>query len=37
MIEPRLGHLGLSPRPGDREELFAAWRTLFERIGSWHD
>ena len=33
-IEPRLAHLlGLDPAPhGDREELFAAWRTFFERI-----
>jgi class 3 adenylate cyclase/tetratricopeptide (TPR) repeat protein len=33
-IEPRLAHLlGLDPAPhGDREELFAAWRSFFERI-----
>jgi len=33
-IEPRLAHLlGLEPAPpGDRAELFAAWRTFFERI-----
>ena len=33
-IEPRLAHLlGLeAPPPGDREELFAAWRAFFERI-----
>ncbi len=33
-IEPRLlGLLGLEPLPGEsREELFAAWRTFFERI-----
>ncbi len=33
-IEPRLAHLlGLEAAPsGDREELFAAWRTFFERI-----
>ena len=35
-IEPRvLALLGLEPAPsGGREELFAAWRTLFERIAS---
>jgi len=34
-LEPRLAFLlGLEERPaGGREELFAAWRTLFERIG----
>jgi class 3 adenylate cyclase/tetratricopeptide (TPR) repeat protein len=33
-IEPRLAHLlGLDAAPpGDREELFSAWRTFFERI-----
>ena len=33
-IEPRLAHLlGLEEKPsGEREELFAAWRTFFERI-----
>ena len=33
-IEPRLAHLlGLADAPsGDREELFSAWRTFFERI-----
>ncbi|HZD17432.1 MAG TPA: adenylate/guanylate cyclase domain-containing protein [Actinomycetota bacterium] len=33
-IEPRLAHLlGLEERPaGEREELFSAWRTFFERI-----
>ena len=33
-IEPRLGHLlGLQDAPpGEREELFAAWRTFFERV-----
>ena len=33
-VEPRLAHLlGLEERsPGEREELFAAWRCLFERI-----
>ncbi|HET7310067.1 MAG TPA: adenylate/guanylate cyclase domain-containing protein [Mycobacteriales bacterium] len=33
-VEQRLGHLlGLADAPpGDREELFSAWRTLFERI-----
>jgi class 3 adenylate cyclase/tetratricopeptide (TPR) repeat protein len=33
-VEPRLRHLlGLDDAlPGDREELFSAWRTLFERI-----
>ncbi|MGZ8626292.1 MAG: adenylate/guanylate cyclase domain-containing protein [Actinomycetota bacterium] len=33
-ILPRLGHLlGLEDRPpGEREELFSAWRTFFERI-----
>jgi tetratricopeptide (TPR) repeat protein len=33
-IEPRLAHLlGLEAAPpGDREELFSAWRTFFERI-----
>ncbi|HEV3212279.1 MAG TPA: adenylate/guanylate cyclase domain-containing protein [Acidimicrobiales bacterium] len=33
-IEPRLAHLlGLAEAPtGDREELFSAWRTFFERI-----
>ena len=32
--EPRLAHLlGLGDRPsGEREELFSAWRTFFERI-----
>ena len=35
-IEPRLAHLlGLADAPpGDREELFSAWRTFFERIAS---
>lgn len=35
-IEPRvLALLGLEPAPpGGREELFAAWRTLFERIAA---
>ena len=34
-IEPRLtGLLGLDELPGEsREELFAAWRTFFERLG----
>ena len=33
-VEPRLGHLlGLQEAPsGEREELFAAWRTFFERV-----
>jgi class 3 adenylate cyclase/tetratricopeptide (TPR) repeat protein len=33
-IEPRVAHLlGLEERPpGEREELFAAWRTFFERV-----
>ena len=33
-IEPRLSHLlGLEERPaGERDELFSAWRTFFERI-----
>ncbi|HEX9124411.1 MAG TPA: adenylate/guanylate cyclase domain-containing protein [Actinomycetota bacterium] len=33
-VEPRLAHLlGLEERPpGEREELFSAWRCLFERI-----
>jgi len=33
-IEPRLaGLLGLEPMPaGEKEELFAAWRTFFERL-----
>jgi class 3 adenylate cyclase/tetratricopeptide (TPR) repeat protein len=33
-VEPRIAHLlGLEERPtGEREELFAAWRTFFERI-----
>ncbi|MBA3737598.1 MAG: AAA family ATPase [Actinobacteria bacterium] len=33
-IEPRLAHLlGLEASPpGDREELFSAWRTFFERV-----
>ena len=33
-IEPRLAHLlGLQDQPpGEREELFAAWRSFFERI-----
>jgi class 3 adenylate cyclase/tetratricopeptide (TPR) repeat protein len=33
-IEPRLAHLlGLGEIPsGDREELFSAWRTFFERV-----
>jgi len=33
-VEPRLAHLlGLVDRPpGEREELFSAWRCLFERI-----
>ena len=33
-IEPRLSHLlGLGERPsGERDELFAAWRTFFERV-----
>jgi len=33
-IEPRLAHLlglGEAP-PGDREELYSAWRTFFERV-----
>jgi class 3 adenylate cyclase/tetratricopeptide (TPR) repeat protein len=36
-IEPRLAHLlGLADAPsGDREELFSAWRTFFERISSF--
>jgi class 3 adenylate cyclase len=35
-VEPRLAHLlGLADAPpGDREELFSAWRTFFERISS---
>jgi len=35
-VEPRLAHLlGLAEAPpGDREELFSAWRTFFERIAS---
>jgi class 3 adenylate cyclase/tetratricopeptide (TPR) repeat protein len=35
-IEPRLAHLlGLADAPGgDREELFSAWRTFFERISA---
>ena len=35
-IEPRLGYLlGLGDAPtGDREELFSAWRTFFERISA---
>lgn len=35
-IEPRLAHLlGLSDAPtGERDELFNAWRTFFERIAS---
>jgi class 3 adenylate cyclase/tetratricopeptide (TPR) repeat protein len=37
-IEPRLTHLlGLADAPpGEREELFSAWRTFFERIAE-HD
>jgi len=37
-IEPRLaGLLGLEPMPsGEKDELFAAWRTFFERIAD-HD
>ena len=33
-VEPRLAHLlGLADAPpGDREELFSAWRTFFERV-----
>ncbi|MEO8328910.1 MAG: adenylate/guanylate cyclase domain-containing protein, partial [Candidatus Nanopelagicales bacterium] len=33
-VEPRLAHLlGLGDAtPGDREELFSAWRSLFERV-----
>ncbi len=33
-LEPRLGHLiGLAgPPPGDREELFGAWRRFVERV-----
>jgi len=33
-VEPRLAHLlGLADAPpGDRDELFSAWRTFFERI-----
>ncbi len=33
-VEPRLAHLlGLQESPtGEREELFAAWRTFFERV-----
>ena len=33
-VEPRLAHLlGLEEAPtGEREELFAAWRTFFERV-----
>jgi class 3 adenylate cyclase/tetratricopeptide (TPR) repeat protein len=33
-IAPRIGHLlGLDPAPpGDREELFGAWRRFFERV-----
>jgi class 3 adenylate cyclase/tetratricopeptide (TPR) repeat protein len=36
-IEPKLAHLlGLSDTAsGDREELFSAWRTFFERISSF--
>ena len=35
-VEPRLAHLlGLAEAPtGDREELFSAWRTFFERIAN---
>jgi len=35
-VEPRLAHLlGLADAPpGDREELFSAWRTFFERIAA---
>ncbi len=35
-VEPRLAHLlGLTDiPPGDREELFSAWRTFFERIAA---
>lgn len=35
-IEPRLAHLiGLADAPkGERDELFSAWRTFFERISS---
>lgn len=33
-MEPRLGHLlGLADAPpGDRQELYSAWRTFFERV-----
>ena len=31
-LEPRLGHLLGLERPGDREELFGAWRRYVERI-----
>jgi len=36
-VEPRLAHLlGLVERPpGEREELFSAWRCLFERISEF--
>ncbi|MGC1419187.1 MAG: adenylate/guanylate cyclase domain-containing protein [Acidimicrobiales bacterium] len=36
-IEPKLAHLlGLADTPGgDREELFNAWRTFFERVSSF--
>ena len=35
-VEPRLAHLlGLADAPpGDRDELFSAWRTFFERVGA---
>src|SRR5271165_6708490 len=35
-VEPRLSHLlGLADAPpGDREELFSAWRTFFERVAA---
>jgi class 3 adenylate cyclase/tetratricopeptide (TPR) repeat protein len=35
-VEPRLAHLlGLADAPsGDREELFSAWRTFFERVAA---
>jgi class 3 adenylate cyclase/tetratricopeptide (TPR) repeat protein len=36
-VEPRLAHLlGLAEAPpGDRQELFSAWRTFFERIAAF--
>jgi class 3 adenylate cyclase/tetratricopeptide (TPR) repeat protein len=35
-VEPRLSHLlGLADAPpGDREELFSAWRNIFERVAA---